>query len=317
MDVEPLSFWAEDRNFDPVYLPKGIPVQKVNRYNQFPDPYLYQGIQECAQAMAEERYDDFLNSYHLDLAPATDFRHNSNRFLKWSRLGHLYKTTGQRFYTLWMSGELVVMVVLALALGVALVFLGLPLLRIRHEPGGVTLRFLGYFLSVGVGFMGVELFLIHAYTRITGHAVMSLALTLGGMLFFAGLGGLRVQHRGVANLKRDLALMVGLLIPWLLLSPWAVALLMKLPLIPTLVLAQAWLAPVAYCMGIPFAGGLAALGMTPRQRCFGWAANGIASVVAAVAAIPVALSLGDLALGWAGCLAYAVAWGCLALNRFL
>jgi hypothetical protein len=314
-DIVRVSSWAEEQNFDPVYLPHGIPDEKVNRYNQFPDPYFFQGVRELTHALTEVRYERFLQGHHLDLAPATDLKPYPNRFLKWSRLNHLYETTGQRLYTLWMSGELVVMVVFAIALAVAVLFLGLPLYRTRRDPGGITLCFVGYFLSVGVGFMGVELCLIHTYTRIAGHPVVSLALTLGGMLFFAGLGGLRVQRCGVTHLNRDLALMVGVLVPWLVLTPRVVTQLLKLTEISSLALAVVWLAPVAFSMGIPFAGGLAAFGKTPRQRCFGWAANGVASVVAAVAALPVALSLGDPALGWAGCLAYGVAWACLRMGN--
>lgn len=310
-DLDQLSSWAERMNFDPVYLPTGTPAWQVNRFNQFPGPYLYQGIKKLAAALAEDSYDHFLQRQNLDLAPATDQRPYPNRFLKWSRLSHLHETTGQRFYTLWMSGELVVMVVLALALVLALIFLGLPLPRTRRDPGGVTLGFVAYFLSVGVGFMGVEMYLIHAYSLITGHGVVSLALTLGGMLFFAGLGGLHYQRRGVASLKGDMARLVVVLIPWLILTPWVVARLLRVSEGASLALALAWLAPVAFFMGIPFPGGMAALGRTPRQRCFGWSMNGIASVVAAVAAVPLALTLGDPALGWTGFLAYGVAWICL------
>ncbi|MGB5987266.1 MAG: hypothetical protein WBG37_18320, partial [Desulfobacterales bacterium] len=314
-DLAPLLDWIERQNFDPVYLPGGVPADRVNRYNQFEAPYLYQGIKALAAALAAKRYDHFLKTQNLDLRPASDWRPYPNRFLKWSRLSHLYQATGQRVYTLWMSGELVVMVVLGLALVLALVFLLLPLPRARRTPGGVTLGFVVYFLAVGLGFMGVEIYLIHLYTLLTGNAVVSLALTLGGMLFFAGLGGLRVQRLGGDGLTGDLLRLVVLLALWQAATPWVVTRLMALPQLITLPLALAWLAPVAFFMGIPFPGGLARLSLTPRQRCFAWSMNGIASVVGAVAALPLALALGEPALAAAGLLAYTLALVCLAAAK--
>jgi len=307
--------WAAELNFDPVYLPGGVPARRINRFNQLPEPYLHQGIEALAQAVAADRYAHFLQTQHLELAPARDLRPYPNRFLKWSRLTQLYEATGQRFYSLWMSGELVVMVVLVLALVLALAFLWLPLPRARRAPGGISLRFVVYFLAVGAGFMGIEMYLIHIYTLLSGHSVVSLALTLGGLLFFAGLGGLRVQRRGAATLKGDLIRLVGVLAIWLAATPFCLAYLLRLPTTVSLVLAAGWLAPPAFFMGIPFAGGLAALGHTPRQRCFGWSMNGIASVVGAVAAVPLALTWGDTALGWAGWAAYGLALGCVFTGR--
>ena len=108
---------------------------------------------------------------------------------------------------------------------------------------------------------------------------------------------------------------MAVLAGWLAVTPYLVGYLLRLPATPSLVLALGWTAPPAFFMGIPFAGGLAALGRTARQRCFAWSMNGIASVVGAVAAVPLALTWGDTALGWAGWAAYGLALGCVAGER--
>jgi hypothetical protein len=56
--------------------------------------------------------------------------------------------------------------------------------------------------------------------------------------------------------------------------------------------AFALLAPPALLMGVPFPVGLRLLVPSPRHRAFGWAANGVASVLASVVAVPLAMSWG-------------------------
>jgi hypothetical protein len=52
------------------------------------------------------------------------------------------------------------------------------------------------------------------------------------------------------------------------------------------------LVPIALMLGVPFPVGLRLLAPSPRFRAFGWAANGIASVVASILALPLAMTWG-------------------------
>ena len=52
------------------------------------------------------------------------------------------------------------------------------------------------------------------------------------------------------------------------------------------------IAMIALLMGIPFPVGLRLLVCSPRYRAYGWAANGVASVVSSILAIPLAMIWG-------------------------
>jgi len=66
------------------------------------------------------------------------------------------------------------------------------------------------------------------------------------------------------------------------------------------------LAPASLLVGIPFPMGLRLLVSDSRFRAFGWAANGIASVVAAIVAVPLSMTLGITKLLLIAALCYAL-----------
>jgi hypothetical protein len=69
-------------------------------------------------------------------------------------------------------------------------------------------------------------------------------------------------------------------------------LLLKAPTAAHVLGSLGLLAPVALLMGVPFPVGLRLLISSPRFRAFGWGANGVASVIASILAIPLAMTWG-------------------------
>jgi hypothetical protein len=61
-------------------------------------------------------------------------------------------------------------------------------------------------------------------------------------------------------------------------------------------------------MGVPFARGLTAIRDVPDLTPWAWAINGGASVISAVVAVLLALSLGFTWVLWTGSALYALAW---------
>ncbi|MEP0761562.1 MAG: SAM-dependent methyltransferase, partial [Chloroflexota bacterium] len=68
------------------------------------------------------------------------------------------------------------------------------------------------------------------------------------------------------------------------------------------------LAPLGFLMGVPFARGLEAIRPAPDLVPWAWAINGGASVISAVLAALLALSLGFTPVLWAGAALYGAAW---------
>lgn len=308
--ADKLRAFARSRNFDLVHLP-GLSRAAANRFNVFDAPFHYEALQAFLTAARSGRSDAFFRDHPLDLAPRHDDRPFPNRFLKWSRLPAIYRSTGERFYTLMMSGELVVLVVLVESMVVALALLLPALVRLRGRRGPGAGGRTGFFLAVGAGFMLAELYLIKALTVLFADPVVSFAAVLAAVMVTSGAGGFLSRHGSVDRVRPALALLAAVLVALPLgMTPflhWAIAL-------PS---AGRWLVglllpvPLGVLMGVPFAAGMRRLSTTAGDRAVAWAANGCSSVLASVAAAELALAVGISSVGWMAAAAYGLAFLCV------
>ena len=290
-DMAALKDFAQNMNFDLVFLP-GITKEMVNRFNIFDAPYYFFEINRLAEAYRSKTEKAYFETYPLDVAPQSDSRPFPGRFLKWSKLKALYKMTGSRFYSLFMSGELVVFVVFLQALFIAIFLLMLPVLAIKKKEKKQNISHLIYFLAVGAGFMFVELFFIKKYILIFGDPVISFTVVLTGILIFSGFGGYCSQRVGPGGLRNVLiALIAVLVLVFLGLDPMIRGIL-GFSKILQYALAILLLILPCFLVGFPFPLGMRYLLNRPAQRAYAWTANGCASVLASVLSAQIALSLG-------------------------
>ena len=207
---EKLVRFTKDLNFDWVYRFDMRPVWS-NRYYVFDAPYHSLAVERLSEAYREGRETAYFDAYFMDVAPQTDNRPFPSRFLKWHRLKEVYRATGSRMYTLLLSGEMVVVVIFIEAGLLSLALLSLPFVALRKtgsRPGAAEMV---YFLSLGIGFMFVELYFIKQLALLYGDPVVSLTVVLAGMLVFSGTGGFLSQRLSGSALVVSLALLVTLL----------------------------------------------------------------------------------------------------------
>jgi len=290
-DMAALKDFAQNMNFDLVFLP-GITKEMVNRFNIFDAPYYFSELNRLAEAYRSKTEKAYFETYPLDIAPQSDSRPFPGRFLKWSELKALYKMTGSRFYSLFMSGELVVCVVFLQALVIAIFLLILPVLTIKKQDKKPNISHMLYFLAVGAGFMFVELFFIKKYILIFGDPVISFTVVLTGILIFSGFGGYCSQRIGPGGLRNVLiALIAVLILVFLGLDPMIRGIL-GFSKILQYALAILLLILPCILVGLPFPLGMRYLLNSPAQRAYAWTANGCSSVLASVLSAQIALSLG-------------------------
>jgi hypothetical protein len=290
-DTAVLKDFARNMNFDLVFLP-GITKEMVNRFNIFDAPYHFFEINRLAEAYRSGTEKAYFETYPLDVAPQSDSRPFPGRFLKWSKLKALYKMTGSRFYSLFMSGEIVVSVVFLEALVIAIFLLMLPVFTIKKQDKKPNISHLIYFLAVGAGFMFVELFFIKKYIFIFGDPVISFTVVLTGILIFSGLGGYCSQRIGPGGLRNVLiALIAVLILVFLGLDPMIRGIL-GFSKILQYALAILLLILPCFLVGLPFPLGMRYLLNRPAQRAYAWTANGCASVLTSILSAQIALSLG-------------------------
>ena len=213
-------------------------------------------------------------------------------------------------------GERVLLLLLAVAVVLAAVFLLLPFLAVRSiwvalpkKPRSAL-----YFAAIGLGFMFFEITLIQKLTLFLGYPTYSLTVTLASILIFTGLGAFlssRTMHRP----GRVTAVLLGALVVLTAFYQFALPSLtdafLVWPLGGRILLAFVVLAPLGLCLGYFMPLGLSAVaGLTgyPREYvAWGWAVNGFASGFGAVLTTILAMTFGFRTVLFLALGAYAIA----------
>ena len=309
--LERLKGFCRNLSFDLVAY-DGMPVEEANRYNLRYEPAYYLALQQLRAALEAGGERAYFRDYPLAVRPAGDDRCFFNRFTRWLRLRALLRGRVSRIYSLLLSGEVVVLAVLLVALILGAALLLLPL-RFMPRPRGTrprgtrprgtrapapplstppSRRGTGYFLAGGGGFMLVEMGFIQAYLLIFEDPVLCFSVLLCTVLLLSASGGAFSSRLRLRDLKLLLAALgVYLSALCILLFP-VLRLLLSLPAPWREALALLPLLPPAFAIGIFFPAGLRLLVDRPEARAYAWAANGIASVLAAVLAVPLAMAAG-------------------------
>jgi spermidine synthase len=312
-DPTVLESLSRNLNFDIVYI-LGISEKNVNRFNIFDEPYHYNAINRLSEAYRSKTEKTFFENYPMDVVPQTDNRPFPYRFLKWSRLKALYKMTGSRFYSLFMSGEIVVSVVLIEALGISILLLMLPLFAILKETRKFYFSHMLYFLAVGSGFMFIELFFIKEYIFVFGDPVISLTVVITGLLVFSAFGGYWSQRISAKNVPIAIAALIVLLMSMFFIFNPIMHSIIQLTKFLRYTLSLSLLIPTGFLMGLPFPLGMRHMLNLPSQRAYAWTINGCASVLASIASAQIALGSGIFAIMVFAISAYLLAFITLKLS---
>jgi hypothetical protein len=151
----------------------------------------------------------------------------------------------------------------------------------------------------------VELCLLQDLTLLLGHPIFTLSILLFTLLAAGGLGAAqcaRFEPRSVCWV------VAGLGIAYAVVLPKVVPLLLPLDLFARIAIAVALIAPLGFCMGMPFPSGLARVGQGPFPAApFYWGLNGVLSVVGSVGTMALAVNVGFRAAMIAGSLFYVLA----------
>jgi hypothetical protein len=157
----------------------------------------------------------------------------------------------------------------------------------------------------------LEVVLIQRFVLFLGFPTYSLSVVLSSLLVFTGVGSWLTTRLG-ARERRTLAAGLGLVALGALVLALGLAPLLRAliawPFPARVALTVAVLAPLGVAMGTAMPIGLRRLeGLHPGATPWAWAVNGIASVVASVLAIAIAIEAGFTVATLAAGACYAVA----------
>lgn len=201
---------------------------------------------------------------------------------------------------------------LFLVLGLLAVLIVFAPLRAAEGPPktSTTANHLVFFLSVGLGFMLIEVGLIQRFGLVLGNPSLAIAVILAAIIFSAGVGSLcseRLFSRGPMTFRR-IVLLVLAYSGMLLFSMGAVAdWLLSMPVLLKSTVTCLMLLPLGFLLGQLFPQGLKrAAAYDDRLVPWAWALNGSASMIAVGAAVFLAYPLGYQAIILLGMASYAL-----------
>jgi hypothetical protein len=195
----------------------------------------------------------------------------------------------------------VLLLLLAMAALLAVVFLLLPFFKIRKTWTALPRkgRSALYFACLGFGFLFFEITLIQKLTLFLGYPTYSLTVTLASILIFTGIGALLSERWKAQPMKAIPVLLVAIVALTVFYLFGLSALtdgMLSSPLLLRVLVAFVVLAPLGVCLGtfMPLGlGAVAALTTASREYvAWGWAVNGFASVIGSVLTTILAMTFG-------------------------
>jgi spermidine synthase len=298
-EIEALRAFCKARAFDVAWYP-GMTEAEANKFNVLEQPYFFRAV--TALNGIDDR--DFMARYKFNIAPATDDRPYYFHFFKWRVLPEILALRGQGGLPLLESGYLVMVATLLQAVVISCLFILLPLWIRRWETAALSsrirrTRIVMYFFAIGLAFLFIEIAFIQKFILFLDHPLYAVATVLTAFLVFAGLGSASIAHfrkTTAPSSRRAGKAVAGIIALGLaygfLLGPLCDS-LMSLTLTLRVLVSILLIAPLAFCMGMPFPLGLERVGTgMPEFIPWAWGINGCASVVSAVAASLLAIQFG-------------------------
>ncbi len=307
-DVEAVRGFARAHAFDLVHLP-GLEANEANVFNVLDRDDWFAGT----RALLGTERAAFIAGYKFDIAPATDDRPYFHQFFRWRSLPEMLalRARGALPPMDWGYPVLVAALAQAIVIGATLILLPLALgrtrLAFREAPAGFPARVVAYFLALGLGFMAVEMPLLQRFTLFLNHPSYAAAVVLAAFLVFAGLGA-RHSARLDGEVRWPFAAIGALTLLWAFALPPLLAAATGFALPWKVLVTIAVIAPLAFCLGMPFPLGLAAVARHAGALLpWAWGINGFASVIAATLATLLAIHWGQAAAMLFAAVLYAIA----------
>ncbi|WP_163337509.1 hypothetical protein [Desulfopila sp. IMCC35008] len=303
--------FCRNRGFDLVWLPD-LNEEETNIFHQLEADVFFHG----AKSLVGEERNRFVDEYFYKLAPPNDNKPFFRHFNRWPTGDKQLRNVGRYGRTYVEVGSLLLTAALIQALLLALIFIVLPLIPVIGLPGGRTdqLTVLGFFSSLGCGFMLLEIGLLQRLTVYLAHPVWASATVLSGFMLFGGIGSsissvihnrLPQIHLRITGTVVAVAIMLLPGIDWM--SGWTEG----FALTGRITVAYLFIAPLATVMGMVFPLGLRRLGMAqPHLIPWAWSANGFTSVLGTLLAQVFAMRWGFDTVVWLAIGCYALAAMC-------
>lgn len=292
-DVLKIKLFCEEKYFDACYYP-GISEDESNIYNvSEPDVY-FQSAQKILFSNGKQFYTD----YAFNIEPPTDDKPYFSHFLKLTNLVYLIETLGKESVTLYEYGYVILIITLVQIVVLAILLILVPAIFLKKEAIqiNVKLKTLLYFSGLGIGYMFVEIVLIQKYILFLSHPIYSVSVVIASLLFFSGIGSYfsaKLSKLSGSSLIIIINLIIALSLIFFTALPTIFSSLIHLNITLKYIISFLLIAPIAFCMGMPFPIGIKKLAVNYSSLIpWAWSINGFLSVISAVLVPIIAMESG-------------------------
>jgi len=299
IEIERIKRFSKSRRFDIVYI-KGLRPQETNIYNVFKDDLYFKTFRDM---LDPEKRADLYRNYLFDLTPTTDDRPFFFHFFRIKKIIPTYHSMKDK-WNAFIEGGYIVPIIMVESLLLSFIFILLPLFGVKRDIGkGINrqgLRILLYFVSIGLGFMFIEITIIQKFILFLGKPIYSVSLVLFSILLSTATGSY-FSRRGEGmdmrylrkRIRIGVTIIIIILITYYLFLDKLLFAFLGYDFIVRSFIAFLLLAPLGFFMGFPFPLGVRVISLYDMRLIpWAWASNGCASVVATSLSIMVAITLG-------------------------
>jgi hypothetical protein len=249
----------------------------------------------------------FCRDYPLDVCAPTD---DQPFFFNMKRLGDIGDRQDRTGYIFDVDPIDMLLLTLGVLTVLSLVAYVLPLALTRHERDRPTLGSLLYFAAIGFGFLILEIVLVQRLVLFLGFPTYALSVVLFALLVSSGIGAWLSSR--VREPRRLLPIVLGAVVALITISAFVLPALSSAaidqPFGARVLIAVVVIAPVGVALGVPMPLGLQRFtALHPRGIAYAWGVNGVASVLASVLGVTIALFAGFTFASFVAAGCYAVA----------
>lgn len=299
LEIENIKEFSKSRRFDLVYL-KGLRPDETNIYNIFKEDLYFKTFGEL---LNPEKRPGIYKDYLFDLTPTTDDRPFFFHFFRITKIIPTYHSMKEKWQPFMEGGYLIpILFIESLILSFLLILLPLFWTKRGNDKGieGHRLKVILYFISIGLGFMFIEIAMIQKFILFLGKPIYSVSLVLFSLLLSTATGSYfskRGEVKDIRILRKRLKTGVTFII--LILSNYyffldkLLILFLGTEFTLRLIITFSFLAPLGFFMGFFFPLGIRLTDIYDKSLIpWAWASNGCASVVATSLSLMLAISFG-------------------------
>lgn len=327
-DIENLKSFSREMRFDLIFYP-GIREEETNLYVRMPSNEYHQAFKDILNPESRTR---FVREYLFDIAPVRDENPFFHYYLKFKNIGEIYRIMGEKWQYFIDEGyilpviftQILIFSVILLAIPV------IPLIKNRNKvlassiKKGIisgssepySLYLLPYFAFLGIGFMFLEISMVHKMILPLENPSYAAATVLTSLLISSGIGSLLSYRIQTIRKPAVIIIIPILIILYSILLP-GISDMVSTHSIPLKILfTSLFFMPVGIFMGIPFPLGLKILGENNESLIpWAWSINACFSVLSPVLTLMIAIGSGFRTVLWLGAFCYLLAF--MVLNHFL